>query len=364
MAGGPPCVAVTLDADEWSGEDSATLAEMLAEGACRVDASNAERVAHEWLVIDPPQVFETRAGRRIGAGLVGKVEARVRELRRLDDFVGGGDLAAVVARELSATVGLLAEAAYKEAVGRRLLVAVGELAQLAGWAYSDAGEHETAARYYLAGVRAAHAAGDFPLAGNLLSCLSYQHANTGKVREAVLMARSASRGAERAATARTRALLADRVAWAHVKAGESREAGRALGAADDAFDCARPGDEDPDWVYWVSRDELDVMAGRCFTELHRPLRAEPLLRAVLARYDAAYVRETALYRTWLADTYLDAGEIEQAVRVAGEALELAARVNSARGRERVAAVRERLRPYLDVAAVRDFEERYRAALAR
>ncbi|MCX9191675.1 hypothetical protein C3Y87_09655 [Carbonactinospora thermoautotrophica] len=65
-------------------------------------------------------------------------------------------------------------------------------------------------------------------------------------------------------------------------------------------------------MYWVSRDELDVMAGRCF-KLCRPLRAEPLLRAVLARYDAAYVRETALYRTWLY-LYLDAGEIEQVVR--------------------------------------------------
>jgi hypothetical protein len=279
-------------------------------------------------------------------------------VRRLDDFIGGGDLADVAERELRATAQLLAGAAYTERLGRRLLVAVGELAQLAGWVYSDAGVHATAARFYLAGVKAAHAADDQALAANLLSSLSYQTANTGHAREAVLLARSAYRGAERVATPRTMALLADRVAWAHTKAGQAGEAERALGAADDALAATGPGDEDPDWVYWVNRDELDIMAGRCFTELRRPLRAEPLLRSVIARYDGTHVREVALYLTWLADTYAHAGEIDQAAATAAHALDLSVQVNSARGRERVAAVREHLAEWRGAAAVHAFEDHY------
>src|SRR5215207_1865759 len=233
LAGAARSVEVALTSGPWTRSDAGDLADMLTARAAHVDERNATRLAHEWLITDPPQLVEMRAGRRIGEQLVAKVEARVSELRRLDDFVGGGDLAALVERELAVTVRLLADASYTEPLGRRLLAAVGELAQLAGWVHSDAGVHATATRFYLGGVRAAHAAADEPLAANLISSLSYQLANTGRARDAVLLARSASCGARSVATARTRALLADRVAWAHAKAGQAREAERALGAADD-----------------------------------------------------------------------------------------------------------------------------------
>ncbi|MGH3328396.1 MAG: helix-turn-helix domain-containing protein [Streptomycetales bacterium] len=348
-----------LCSNGWTRQDTAAFSALITEGAIRVDADNALRITHEWLVTDPPQLVEMRSGRRIGAGLVANIAARSAELRQLDDYVGGGDLAETVDRELDATLALLADAAYPEALGRRLLVAVGELAQVAGWVLSDAGMHRAAAARYLAGVRAAHAAGHAPLAANLLSSLAYQMANVGHPREAVLLARSAYRGAERVATPRTRALLLDRVAWAHAKAGDAGDAERALGGADEEYANVRPGDEDPDWVYWVDRDELDVMAGRCLTELRRPLKAEPVLRSVLTRYDASRARETGLYLTWLADSYLHANEIEQACATAAQALALSATVNSARIRSRVATVREHMQPYQDSQAVQEFDERLR-----
>lgn len=361
LAGAPSPEAVTLGGGAWTGGDAAELRDLLTAGAAKVDESNALQLAHEWLVMDPPQVAELRAGRRVGDGLVAKVEARIVTVRRMDDFVGGGDLAAVVDSELQATAQLAADASYSEPIGRRILTALGELAQLAGWANSDAGNHATAARCYLAGVKAAHAAGDRPLAANLLSSLSYQAANNGQEREAVLLARSALHGARAEATPRTRALLSDRVAWAHTKAGQAAETDRALAEAGDAIAAAGPGDADPDWVYWVDADELDVMAGRCYTELHRPLKAEPLLREVIGRYDAARVRETSLYLTWLAQTYVDAREIDEAAATALRALDLSSRVNSQRGRARVAEVREHLRPWRGLPAVADFEERYAEA---
>ena len=92
----------------------------------------AVRLAHEWLVTEPPQIVESRAGRQIGEGLTRTVERRVEQLRHMDDFIGGNDLYALVAKELRTTVSILKEAGYSEMLGKRFLTAVGELCQLAG----------------------------------------------------------------------------------------------------------------------------------------------------------------------------------------------------------------------------------------
>lgn len=80
----------------------------------------------------------------------------------------------------------------------------------------------------------------------------------------------------------TQAVLLERVAWAHARAGELTQTERALDAVDRAFERRRP-EEDPRWVYWLDRDDIDVMAGRCYTELRRHAEAEPLLFARSSR---------------------------------------------------------------------------------
>ena len=65
----------------------------------------------EYVVVEPPQLMEVAAGRSIGDGLVVKVERRVAQLRRMDDFVAGGALHELVERELRTTTRLLREAA-------------------------------------------------------------------------------------------------------------------------------------------------------------------------------------------------------------------------------------------------------------
>ena len=359
----PPSTAATeslLLADMWTPERTAAVLASLETGTA--DPGAVRRLVHEWLIAAPPQVVELAAGRRIGEGLVRAVEGRVEQLRRMDDFVGGGDLHALVAHELRATLGLLRAAAYSEALGRRLLTAAGELCQLAGWVADDADLHALARRYYTAGVRVAHAAGKAPLGAYLFSTLSYQLANTGDPREAVALAHTAAAGARHAASATTLALLQERIAWAHAKAGDARGTERALGEADRHFGHRRP-EDDPVWVYWLSRDEMAVMAGRCAAELRQPKRAVALLRPVLTRYDEAFAREAALYASWLAEGYVQLREVEEATAVATRSLLLSARVNSARGRDRVARVRDELRQYQDVAAVREFEELYQQVAA-
>ncbi len=343
---------------EWTRNDINNLSASFDDAISSAVLADVEMLAHEWLAADKPQFVELNAGRRIGDSLVATAEHRVIQLRRADDFVSGRTSHTLVHQELQATTKLLDEAALTEDQARRLFTATGELAQLAAWVAADAGLYKQAARYTEGGVLAAHAAGNEPLAANIISTLSYQLANTGSPRQAALLARTAYAGARYSATASTKALLLERVAWADAKSGDLVSCERALGQVEDNFNHARP-EDDPDWVYWLNREEVDVMAGRCFTELKQPARAEPLLRTATSGYDNALVRENALYLSWLAEDYILLNEIEFAAETATRVLELASRANSARTDERLRHLAMLLRRYKNVQSAADFLDQHK-----
>lgn len=343
----------------WTRDDVAKLTRSLDGAISRSSAADIELLAHEWLAADTPQDIELRAGRKVGESLVAAVEHRVLQLRRADDFMSGRTSHALVQQELRATARLLNEAALTEEQTRRLLTVIGELAQLAAWVAADAGLYKDAANYVSGGVIAAHAAGNAPLAGNIISTLSYQIANTGNPRQAAILARTAYAGSKREATPTTRALLLERVAWADAKSGDLTNCARSLGQVDENFSHSNP-EDDPDWVYWLDRLEIDVMAGRCYTELRQPELAEPLLREATAAYTDARVRENSLYLSWLADDYVQLNEIEKAAEIAGRVFELAIRADSARTDDRLRYLARLLGRYKEVPAVADFLDQYRA----
>jgi transcriptional regulator with XRE-family HTH domain len=357
-----PAGDLQLTSGEWNAATTEALASFLTtDHDLTPDA--ALRLSQEWRIVEPPQVVELRAGRRVGQRLADAAIERVDVLRRMDDFLGGGDMHDLVRRELRVTMEAVRDASYNERTGRALLAAVGELCQLAGWVASDAGLHHLAERYYLGGVSAAHAARDAPLGANLLSSLAYQVANVGDPREAVLLASTAHSGAESCATPTVRALLLERVAWAYARLGDPRAAEAALAQVDDVFADSNPAD-DPVWAYWLNRDEIEVMAGRCLTQFRRATRAIDLLTRAVGRYDESHARELALYLTWLAEAHVYAGDVEEAATQAGHALGLAEGVASERAFARLVHVRRLLAPHRGNAAVDEFEEQARDVLDR
>ena len=343
---------------EWNRDDISNLSSSFDDAISSSALADIEMLAHEWLAADKPQLVELNAGRRIGDSLVATAEHRVIQLRRADDFVSGRTSHTLVQQELKATTTLLDEATLTEDQTRRLLTATGELAQLAAWVAADAGLYKQAARYTEGGVLAAHAADNEPLAANVISTLAYQVANTGNPRQAAMLARTAYAGARHSATATTKALLLERVAWADAKSGDLVSCERALGQVEDNFNHAKP-EDDPDWVYWLNREEIDVMAGRCFTELKQPGRAEALLRNATSGYDNALVRENSLYLSWLAEDYILLNEIDLAAEIATRVLELGSRADSARTDERLRHLARLLRRYKDVQSAADFLDQYK-----
>jgi transcriptional regulator with XRE-family HTH domain len=250
--------AALITKREWTRDDISILSASFDDAISSSLLADIEMLAHEWLAADKPQLVELSVGRRVSDSLVATTEHRVIQLRRADDFMSGRTSHTLVHQELQATTKLLDEATLTEDQTRRLLTVTGELAQLAAWVAADAGLYKQAARYTEGGVLAAHAADNEPLAANIISTLSYQLANTGNPRQAALLARTAYAGARHSATATTKALFLERVAWADAKSGDLGSCERALGQVEENFDHSKP-EDDPDWVYWLNREEVDVM---------------------------------------------------------------------------------------------------------
>ncbi|MFJ9771183.1 transcriptional regulator [Kitasatospora sp. NPDC101157] len=293
----------------------------------------------------------TSTGNTVGSADAEALLRRVHGLRLADDVLAGGDLVETVIRELRSAVRLHNDTSHTEAVGRQLLTGVAELAQLAGWVATDSAGKADPVPLFRTGVAAATQAGDGPLAAHLLGSWGYWEANRGDIRRGLGLVRAAEHEAA-GGPVRARSLTAARVAWVSTLAGDQRAALTAIDTAMDQIDAA---DEemaamaDPRlWLYWVNRDEQEVMQARVYTQLRRPLRAVPLLRKVLATYDASHAREFALYASWLSVALADANEPEEAAKTAHRMFEVLAGVPSSRAQDRSKAVIGALRRYREV----------------
>ncbi|MGW4485132.1 hypothetical protein ACWEOE_14995 [Amycolatopsis sp. NPDC004368] len=294
---------------------------------------------------------------KIGRSQLCGLRRRTARLRRLDDVLGGGDTCAVYAAEVETTKALLTQGSYTAEIGRELHIILAEQLQQAGWAAFDVGDHQRARSCYADSGRAADEAGARDLAGNALAYAAYQQTSTAQ--SGTADADASYEVAREVATPKVSALLLERKAWAHAAAGNARQADAALGLAREALHRtdSRP---EPDWVFWVDAAEIDIMAGRCWTELRRPLRAVPLLETVLAGFDDTCARDKSLYLTWLATAYLQAHEIEQSAATLRRAHELATGVASARPLARITSVARKLDRHRDVPEVADLLDLVRA----
>lgn len=313
--------------------------------------SDLRALAHAWLA-GPPEPTPTAA--RLGGRLDHPDVAALHALRRMDDLVGGPDLASQVDRRLRVAAGALRSANR----GRDQLQLVAQWAQLAGWVHADAGDAPTAHRAYRVALRTAAAAGNRPLAAHVLGCVSHLQLDTSNAADALLLARTAQTGAQGRAPASVRALLLHRVALAAARVGESRAAHLALAAAERAADRLHP-EREPDWLYWLDEEELSAMSGRCLVALGRPMRAAPLL-TLPSRHRGP--RGCALYGGWLARAYLELGEVEQACEVAASAWTHAVRAGSPRAATILKQVHPLLVRHRELPAVRGYE-RLAAAVA-
>ncbi|WP_328559774.1 XRE family transcriptional regulator [Streptomyces coelicoflavus] len=312
------------------------------------------QVATTGLAAALPALHRPQTPKRITTQYVDLLRARTARLRRLDDVLGGGDTYRVYLSEYQSTKAVLRATSATDDTHRRLLSLLAEQAQQAGWAAFDGGRPADAGSLYEESMAAAREAGDDDLLGNSYAFLAYQTADRGRAAEIAARSTTTITGATPAGV---RALLHERMAWACAVAQRPTETERALDAARKALEEQDQREPQPDWAAWVDRTELDIMSGRCWAELRRPLRAVPVLSDALARYDDTHARDKALYLSWLAIAYLTAGEVEEAAKVTAHALDLSIGVASVRPRKRLDHVLAQLGKHRALPVVRDVLER-------
>ncbi len=299
--------------------------------------------AHQWMVADPcARVTAVLAGRRVDHAAVDDLDRVVDIRRRQDDVLGGGAVYDVVTADLRLTVNILRHCSYGEAVGQRLYAVAAEQARLAGWAAFECGNPGLAQRFWLAGLRASHEAGDSALGvgANILQFMAYQSI-AGDPHGAVTLLRSARTHAGPVLTPTEKAALGSLLAHAYAGAGEMGNADAEIDEAFTQIGRARP-DEDPPYMYWCTPAGISWWAGRALLAGGAPERAIPHLGSAAAATDQA-----ALPRDWvgaqldLATAHARDGNPELAVHLGHEAVDLASTVASSRvGRAFADLVRE------------------------
>jgi hypothetical protein len=342
--------AITSMAELWHADlnDSPALADSALSDRAWTDASLRWLVAPE----HKAPASGSLGGARVGMADVAMVKTTADTFAALDDRFGGGHARHTVIQYLSREVAPLLRGTYTEAVGRALYSTVAEAMLLAAWMTYDAGQHGLAQRYYLSGLRLAQDARDRRLAGSILSAMSHQATFVGRFSDAATLARAARMGISGVATPTLTAQFWAMEARALARTPDHRAAQHALSEAERALDRRNQGDE-PEWITYFDDAELSAEAAHCFRDINSARKAVEHAGNAMS---GSHVRSDFFATMVLADAHLRAGDVEEACRVALDALDLGEQLRSARAVSYLAEFRTALVPLQASAHVRDLHE--------
>lgn len=268
---------------------------------------------------------------------------------------GGGRPKPLVAQYLESEVlPLLPHASPESGLGRRYFQEVAALTRLAGWTCYDTGQHALGQRYLHQAFRLARAAGDTPLAGRILAGMSHQANFLGYYEQAVHLARAAAQGARGQATPTAMALFHSMEARALSSQGNEPDTTAAMLEAEKWLSASTP-EEDPEWIRYFDRAELNAEFAHCFRDLDKPELATQHAATSIEVSSSLYVRSLSFCRTVLATSYLQANEIEQAIATARQVVDTASGLKSYRVNSYLDEFRNRLRHHSDSPLIADFE---------
>ncbi|QKW08110.1 Tat pathway signal protein [Streptomyces sp. NA04227] len=291
---------------------------------------------------------EKSATRGVGRGEVDSVRDMVSLFSRMDQRHGGGHARTAAVQYLTSDVaGYLKGRFATDRVRREMFSAAGELAYVSGWMAFDNSEHAIAQRYFVLAVKLAAEADDGPMAGHVLRAMAHQAVDLGQPRSALDLA-SASMAGERYSTAapRERALLGVVHARSLAAVGESSAAAAALVRAEDDLAAARPGDEEPERVFFFQEASLaheTACTLRDCGDLDGALRQ--FSRSARTRKTSTFTRTHAVTLGYLGQVQIRQGNLEEACGSWAQALDSMDGVRSGRTRRTAQEMRAALSPF-------------------
>ena len=315
--------------------------------------------SRDWLITGADAAVARNTGARVGDSDVDAVRAMTRALIELDHRFGSGHVRPVVVHYLNSVVSGLLSGSYRESVGRGLFAAVSRLTELAGYMAVDTGQPGLAQRYYIQALRLAQAAGDRGYGGYVLAAsMSHLAAQLGNPREIAQLARAAQEGARGHVPPRAQAMFFAAEARGHALMGDARTcdevAKRAITALEHADDDP---DDDPEWIAHFDHAYLADELAHCYRDLGRPDDAGRYAAESLEGHPESRARRRAIGMVLLATAQVQQREVEQACHTGTRAVELLGTLRSSRGAEYLDDLQQRLEPYGNEPAVREFGAR-------
>ncbi|MFI6100241.1 hypothetical protein ACIA8G_32245 [Lentzea sp. NPDC051213] len=282
-----------------------------------------------------PAYFPPPHSARIGTSDVEQLESQTHSLRSVDYQYGGGACRdAVVVRIYWAQQLLAAEAS--EAVRARLLSAVADLHNLAGWTSFDSGQ--VGAAYHHFDRALDFARHDEDLTSNIVYRRGRVHLHHGAPGDALAYFQ---RGAFAPLAS---SIMYSNEAWAYARQARSAEALRALGKAQDSFARADHAHV-PDWARFHDETDLTAMIGTVYAELGDTRHAIPALTTAIEQFGPTMARSWTFCLISLASCHFLDGDADQGQAVGMQAVSAAEGLRSER-------VWDRIRPMAQAAAAR------------
>ena len=224
-----------------------------------------------------------------------------------------------------------------------LSAAAGEASGFAAWLCADQGDTGSARAHYRTAVTHARRAGMHLLDVYMLGSLAAFETDTAEDPELGLnLVQEAEHLLGESAHPTALAWLACTGAMAHARLGDRRAAAQAIGRAE--REVGRSGNTAPPWPWVFAFDEAKLAGYRALMGVRLGLPGDALrafAEAVTPRSTGA--KQAALLQVELASTYADTGDVDEAFRLAGEALDTGRYFGSERIVTRVRSFRHRYR---------------------
>ncbi|MFE9606948.1 Tat pathway signal protein [Streptomyces sp. NPDC006012] len=298
-----------------------------------------------------------RAHQGFGSDTVAALEEITAFFTRADAAKGGGLYRSAIVAQL-AEVARRIQDGVPAALRARVFAATADLAALAGWGSHDCGRYATAQRYWSYGIYAAGEAGQRDRGVEIVTRMSHQMIYLGRPRDALGLLEVAAAKADRPAA---RALVASQTGRVLAALGDEHQAETHLGTADDLL--ADGLGEVPTWVAYFDAAEhagARAVSARDLAALGRPHgRASVYFHDALKLRAPGFDRVRVMDRVGLAAALFDEGEIEEAATTAQQALDDAARIDSALVASRLNTLLDASRPYRTTLSVEEVRARAR-----
>jgi hypothetical protein len=263
-----------------------------------------------------------------GTNIAERIRATVQYLMDLDFQFGGGHTRKMLLFYWKTEIAPALREQHPDLIRREVFSAAANAAEMLGWSAYDSGRHGAGQRYFTQGLRLAREADDQVIGSRILSSMSHQANYLGRFSEAIQFARSAQASGAGKVTQTVNAMFLAMEARALASIGDGRACAEILHRAELEFDRGKLG-EDPAWIKYFDGLELAGEAAHCFRDLgkHRetlqfvtqaldPVLTPPRTRAFIGLVSAA--------------GSLAAGDVDQAVATASEAIGHAGALKSSR----------------------------------